>query len=198
MDKVSALERVCFPDRPYTRLDFVNCIFQARDGFIVACKDDLLVGYVVGMSQAGDGWAVSLVVAPEFRRKGMGEMLAKSVIEQLSKSPDAYVHRTPQTSASRLLVGNGVDLQPGRIVRFLITDSDSKEGIPEELLAEGQRYDVSRYLEFLVSAGAILLEPFGYGKGELASACEHPLYSSSSRLFRANNCSYSGRPVEGR
>lgn len=60
-------------------------------------------------------------------------------------------------------------LQPGRVVRFLITDSDSREGIPEELLHENQRYDAAKYLESLVSAATAVLEPFGYDKRELVS-----------------------------
>lgn len=59
-------------------------------------------------------------------------------------------------------------MQPGNVVRFLITDSRLKEGVPEELLSEDQPYDRRKYLELLTSASATILEPFGYGKAELS------------------------------
>jgi len=86
---------------------------------------------------------------------------------QVSKSQSAYINRTPQTTASRLLIESGANLQPGRIVRFLITDSESGAGIPEELLEEGQEYDVAKYLESLAASAATILEPFGYDKSRL-------------------------------
>lgn len=70
-----------------------------------------------------------------------------------------------------------MDLQPGRIVRFLLTDSASGEGVPDGLLLEGQRYDTAKYLESLASAAATIRGPLGYGKNRLrdrlSSACPH-------------------------
>lgn len=99
----------------------------------------------------------------------LGDLLVE---RQLSKSPSQYLNKTPQAEASKLLAESGTALQPGRIIRFLITDSDSKEGVPEELMAEDQRYDASKYLQYLVSAANTVLEPFGCSRRDVASHLE--------------------------
>ena len=89
------------------------------------------------------------------------------VERQISKRPSDYLQRTPQSQASRLLDERGAALQPGNVVRYLITNSRLKEGVPEELLSEDQPYDRRKYLDLLASASATILEPFGFDKSRL-------------------------------
>jgi DNA polymerase-2 len=96
------------------------------------------------------------------------------VERQISKRPSNYLQRTPQTQASRLLDEKGVALQPGNVVRFLITNSRLKEGVPEELLSEDQAYDRRKYLDLLASASATILIPFGFDKDRLRTILSNP------------------------
>jgi ribosomal protein S18 acetylase RimI-like enzyme len=58
---------------------------KARDGFIVACKKDLVVGYVIATDRAGEGLIQSIAVSPEFRQRGIGEMLMRSAMGHLAR-----------------------------------------------------------------------------------------------------------------
>jgi ribosomal-protein-alanine N-acetyltransferase len=82
--QVGQLEKNSFPERPYTRLDFLSFLLIAREGFIVASKDGLVVGYVIATSQRREGSIQSIAVSPDSRGKGVGEMLMRSAIDHLS------------------------------------------------------------------------------------------------------------------
>jgi len=84
LGQVGKVEEASFPERPYSRLDFVSCLLIARKGFIVACKDGSVIGYVIAMGQGGEGLIQSIAVSPESRGKGIGEMLMKSATEHLA------------------------------------------------------------------------------------------------------------------
>jgi len=82
--QVGQIERASFPERPYTRLDFLAYLLIARDGFIVASKEGSVVGYVIAVSQRREGSIQSIAVSPESRGKGVGELLMRSAIDHLS------------------------------------------------------------------------------------------------------------------
>src|SRR5450756_785826 len=84
LDQVGQVEKASFPDRPYDKLDFVSCLLTAREGFIVACKDGSVIGYVIATPQGREGMIQSIAVSPGFREKGVGEVLMKSAINHLS------------------------------------------------------------------------------------------------------------------
>jgi hypothetical protein len=42
--QVGQIEKASFPERPYSRLDFLAYLLIARDGFIVASGDGSVVG----------------------------------------------------------------------------------------------------------------------------------------------------------
>jgi [ribosomal protein S18]-alanine N-acetyltransferase len=84
LDQVSKVETASFPDSPYSKLDFVSCLLIARDGFVVACKDGSVIGYVIAMRRGQEGSIQSIAVLPEFRGKGIGEVLMRSAIDHLT------------------------------------------------------------------------------------------------------------------
>jgi ribosomal-protein-alanine N-acetyltransferase len=84
LDEVSKVEEASFPDRPYSKLDFVSCLLVAREGFTVACKGGLVVGYVIAMRQGKEGSIQSIAVSPESRERGIGEVLMRSAIDHLA------------------------------------------------------------------------------------------------------------------
>jgi len=85
LDQVLAVERVAFPDRPYTRLDFDSILLRAGEGFMVACQDGSVVGYVIAMEKGGDGLIQSIAVPPEFRMRRIGEALMTAALNHLAK-----------------------------------------------------------------------------------------------------------------
>ena len=85
LDQVGKVEDASFPERPYSRLDFVSCLSVARKGFIVACKESSVIGYVIAMEQGGQGMIQSIAVSPESRGRGVGEMLMRSATEHLAR-----------------------------------------------------------------------------------------------------------------
>jgi [ribosomal protein S18]-alanine N-acetyltransferase len=81
--QVGQIEKASFPERPYSRLDFLSHLLTARDGFIVASKDGSVVGYVIATSHGREGWVQSIAVSPDFRGKGIGVMLMRSAVDHL-------------------------------------------------------------------------------------------------------------------
>jgi [ribosomal protein S18]-alanine N-acetyltransferase len=86
--QVGQIERASFPERPYSRLDFLSYLLIARDGFIVASRDGSVVGYVIAVSQRREGSIQSIAVSPDSRGKGVGEMLMRSAIDHLAQKCD--------------------------------------------------------------------------------------------------------------
>jgi len=85
VSQLDAIERESFPDHPYSSTVFVDFLIRAKEGFIVVCSGDSVVGYVIATGDGGEGMIQSMAVAPSVRRRGVGAMLMASVIEQLSK-----------------------------------------------------------------------------------------------------------------
>ena len=80
-----ALEKVSFPDGPYRRSDFLLLLILAKEGFQLGLVGDLLAGYVIAMGRnEGEGLIYSMAVAPEFRRRGFGEILLTSAMKHLA------------------------------------------------------------------------------------------------------------------
>jgi len=93
------------------------------------------------------------------------------VAKQLSMDPSDYVHNVFQAIAAMQLVSEGIEVSAGQTVRYLITDAESKRlnrrVRAAELVDENTRYDVKKYLELLLAAGANILSSFGYTSEKL-------------------------------
>lgn len=93
--QVGQIEKASFPERPYTRLDFVYFLLSAREGFIVASEGGRVTGYVIATSSGQEGMIQSIAVSLEFRRTGVGESLLRAAI----------AHLAGEVESVRLLVG---------------------------------------------------------------------------------------------
>lgn len=138
LPQVSKVERASFPDRPYTRLDFVAYMLIAREGFIVASDRGSVVGYVIALSQGGEGSIQSIAVSPEARGKGVGELLMRSALDHLSA----------RSSRVRLLVAAGNDAalrlyrklsfeETGKVFAKYYSDGDDALEMDRELSRPG-------------------------------------------------------------
>ncbi len=99
------------------------------------------------------------------------------VSKQLSMHPDRYTHDVFQAIAAKQLMKEGIEISGGQIVRYLITDSDNKRPIKRVKVAElvnvDTRFDVEKYVDMLIMAGANILSPFGYSEEQLK---DHVVY----------------------
>ena len=79
--EVYRIEKASFPDYyPYGLL--LTYLHIARDLFLVALLNDIIVGYVIGVIRRNRiGHVVNIAVDSQFRRKGIGTELMKKLIE---------------------------------------------------------------------------------------------------------------------
>ena len=80
--QVARLEKICFSD-PWSIHSIASELENKLSLWVVAMDGDRLAGYVG--SQSVMGWAdmMNLAVAPDYRKKGIGEQLVKELIRRL-------------------------------------------------------------------------------------------------------------------
>ncbi|HUI86561.1 MAG TPA: GNAT family N-acetyltransferase [Nitrososphaerales archaeon] len=84
LDRVVAIENESFTD-PYPWAEFAAHILSRRSGFVVACIDGEVAGYVLAAREAsGEGWIKSIAVIPRFRRSGVGAALVEAAMGSLA------------------------------------------------------------------------------------------------------------------
>jgi len=86
------------------------------------------------------------------------------IAKQLSMHPDRYAHDVFQAIAARQLMRKGIEVSGGQIVRYLITDAGSRSASKRVKAAElitKTHFDVEKYVDMLILAGANILSPFG-------------------------------------
>jgi DNA polymerase elongation subunit (family B) len=70
------------------------------------------------------------------------------------------------------LSDEGMDLSPGETVRYVVTDSRSKDPrkrVVVEQLVSGDEYDEEAYVDLLARASETLFLPFGYTRERMLS-----------------------------
>lgn len=82
IEQVARLEKICFSD-PWSIHSIASELENKLSLWVVAMDGDRLAGYVG--SQSVMGWAdmMNLAVAPDYRKKGIGEQLVKELIRRL-------------------------------------------------------------------------------------------------------------------
>jgi DNA polymerase elongation subunit (family B) len=88
-----------------------------------------------------------------------------------ARAPHDYAHNVFQAIAATQLIREGLDVSAGQTVRYLITDANNSKPNRRvrvaELVDNKTTYDVRKYLELLLEAGANILRPFGYSVEKL-------------------------------
>jgi ribosomal-protein-alanine N-acetyltransferase len=91
LEPVLRIENASFPD-PYDRRTFAYFIFSDPDGFLVAEDDGSIVGCVVTSTREGHGLIISIAVAPERKREGIGSKLLEAALRHLAtRSDEVYL-----------------------------------------------------------------------------------------------------------
>jgi DNA polymerase elongation subunit (family B) len=116
----------------------------------------------------------ALKVLREYSRKVFaGECRIEDMIftARISHSLQDYRQSNNNTAAMKQFQKEGITIQPGQSIRYVITDSASKSYMKRvkiaELVDEDTGYDRSKYNEFLLRAAESILLPFGYTKERL-------------------------------
>ncbi len=145
-----------------TRLqeDMLECLSRADDieGFYRAIPD-------------------ALAILREYsRRVHGGECRLEDMIftTRISRSLHEYRQSNSNTAAIRQFQKEGITIEPGQSIRYIITDYASKSYMKRvkiaELVDEHTQYDRDKYYEFLLRAAESILLPFGYTKNVLDGA----------------------------
>jgi len=106
------------------------------------------------------------------------------IAKQLSMHPDRYAHDVFQAIAAKQLLEGGIEVSEGQTVRYLIIDTEnrrpSKRVKAAELIDVETRFDVEKYVEMLILAGANILSPFGYTQERLR---DHIVYGEKQMML---------------
>ena len=79
---VAELEGVCFSD-PWSENSVASELNNPLSLWLVALEEDAVAGYVGSQTVMDETDMMNVAVAPAFRRKGIGERLILSLIDQL-------------------------------------------------------------------------------------------------------------------
>ncbi len=129
LGKVVDIERRSFKC-PYTESVFLYHLLMNPDGFLVAQKDGVVVGYVIGIAMGRKGVVISLAVSPEFRRKGIGSRLINEILDCLKSTEEVDV---------QVRIGNRSALKFYQSVGF------KKEGIIKNYYSDGEDAIIMRF-----------------------------------------------------
>ena len=83
VSQVAQLERLCF-SMPWSENSIRYELTNPLALWLVAVDGDMVAGYVGSQSVMGEADMMNLAVLPDYRRQGIGEMLVKRLVEELT------------------------------------------------------------------------------------------------------------------
>ena len=110
------------------------------------------------------------------RRVLKGDCMIEDMIltARISRSIRDYRQSNNNTAAIRQFQKEGITIQPGQSIRYVLTDHASKSYMKRvkiaQLVDESTQYDRGKYFEFLLRAAESMLLPFGYTKDVLKNS----------------------------
>jgi ribosomal-protein-alanine N-acetyltransferase len=84
LDEVEKVEMASF-SKPFSHYMFYFLLKNYPEGFIVVDDGGRITGYIVYSVSGGKGSIVSIAVLPDYRRRGIGQMLVDYAVEDLRK-----------------------------------------------------------------------------------------------------------------
>ena len=81
---VAALEKICFSD-PWSENSVASELQNKLSLWLVAEEDGSVAGYIGSQTVMGETDMMNIAVHPDFRRRGIAEMLVKALVEELKE-----------------------------------------------------------------------------------------------------------------
>ena len=99
LNRVIYINQICLPEN-YSSFFFMDLFQRFPETFIVAEKDEMIVGYIMCRIESGfsifrsfgalkKGHVISIAVLPEYRNQGVGYALIQEALRAMSTSYDA-------------------------------------------------------------------------------------------------------------
>ena len=111
LPQIEAIEQACF-SMPWTRGQLAAQLDGDRHVFLAAVDDDRVLGYVGMMYVLDEGYISNVAVAPEARRKGVGNALIAELLKRAEAMALAFVTlevRPSNAAAIALYAGFGFE-----------------------------------------------------------------------------------------
>ena len=84
VSQVAQLEKLCFAD-PWSEKSIASELTNPLSYWLVAVEVDTVAGYIGSQSVMGESDMMNVAVAPEHRRRGVGEALVSALAEVLKE-----------------------------------------------------------------------------------------------------------------
>ena len=82
VSQVAQLEKLCFGD-PWSEKSIASELMNPLSYWLVAVEVDMVAGYIGSQSVMGESDMMNVAVAPEYRRRGVGEALVSALADAL-------------------------------------------------------------------------------------------------------------------
>ena len=82
--QVAQLEKICFAD-PWSEKSVASELDNIWALWLVAVEDDRVIGYIGSQTSIDETDVMNVAVHPDYRRRGIAEMLIVNLVEELKK-----------------------------------------------------------------------------------------------------------------
>ncbi len=84
VERIAELEKLCFSD-PWSEKSIASELNNPLSLWLAALEGDAVVGYIGSQTVCGESDVMNVAVHPDWRRKGIGQMLIQCLIGQLQQ-----------------------------------------------------------------------------------------------------------------
>ena len=82
--QIAELEKICFSD-PWSEKSIASELKNDLACWLVALDGEMVAGYIGSQTVMGETDMMNVAVHPDYRRRGIGELLVNGLVEQLKK-----------------------------------------------------------------------------------------------------------------
>lgn len=86
INEIMEIEYKCFGPDAFSESLITFLIINFKDLFLVLEHNGRIIGYASATIEASKGHIMSIAILPEYRRRGFGEKLMKTIIRKLKES----------------------------------------------------------------------------------------------------------------
>lgn len=90
IEQLEDLERACF-SLPWTRKQLASQLPDEQHCFLIALEGERILGYAGMMHVLDEGYISNVAVAPEVRRRGIGDSLVSALLERAGELRLSFV-----------------------------------------------------------------------------------------------------------